>query len=273
MMNRYLRGGLTLGALLTLATLAAAQSSETIQNAALPGWTASWKAWGPSTPPSVWLAPAAVLLDSGPLITHPGGGAGGLDACRLQSTSLGMSTLGFGHQIVNTISVADDFTVPVQWGLTQITFFAYQTGSTTTSTINEVRVQIWDGPPNGGGTVIFGDLTTNRLASTSFSNIYRETETTVGATTRPIMAVVATVATTLAPATYWVEWQMAGTLASGPWAPPITINGQATTGNGLQNLAGTWAAALDGGTGAPPQGFKFIIEGVSDLIFKDGFGA
>jgi hypothetical protein len=146
--------------------------------------------------------------------------------------------------------------------VTQMTFFAYQTGSTTTSTINDVRVRLWNGQPNAGGSVIWGDLMTNRLASTTFSNIYRDTETTVGDSTRPIMRVVATVSTSLAPGTYWVEWQMGGTLASGPWAPPITILGQTTTGNALQSSAGTWTAVADLGTGTP-QGFKFIIGGTS----------
>jgi uncharacterized repeat protein (TIGR01451 family) len=205
-----------------------------------------------------------VLFDSGPLITHPGGGAGGADASRMQNSSLGMSVAGFRDSVSGNYSVADDFAVPagLGWSMTQMTFFAYQTGSTTTSTINDVRVQLWDGPPSAGGSVIWGDLTTNRLASTTFSNIYRDSETTVGNSTRPIMKVVATVPTSLAPGTYWVEWQMGGTLASGPWVPPITILGQTTTGNALQNVAGTWQAALDTGT-ATPQGFKFIIEGAA----------
>ena len=42
-----------------------------------------------------------------------------------------------------------------------------------TSTINDLRVQIWNGAPNAGGTVIWGDLTTNRMTSTSWTNIYR----------------------------------------------------------------------------------------------------
>jgi hypothetical protein len=203
---------------------------------------------------------SGVLLDSGPLITHTGGGAGGADGSQLQ-TALGMTLYGFGHQISANNSVADDFTVPAGpgWTVTQMTFFGYQTGSTTTSTINDVRVQLWNGPPNAGGSVIWGDLTTNRLASTTFSNIYRTLDTAPLDTNRPIMKVVATVPTSLAPGTYWVQWQMGGTLASGPWAPPITILGQTTTGNALQDVAGTWQAATDVG----PQGFKFIIEGTS----------
>jgi hypothetical protein len=41
--------------------------------------------------PTVPGAPAVVLYDNGPLVTHPGGGAGGLDASALQ-TALGMTT-------------------------------------------------------------------------------------------------------------------------------------------------------------------------------------
>ena len=29
---------------------------------------------------------------------------------------------------------------------------------------------------------------------------------------------------------YWVQWGMTGSLASGPWCPPVTISGQAVTG-------------------------------------------
>jgi len=76
---------------------------------------------------------------------------------------------------------------------------------------------------------------------------------------RPIMKVDATINTTLPAGTYWVQWQYTGSLASGPWAPPVTISGQSTTGNALQNQAGTWLALTDVG----PQGLPFIINGTS----------
>ncbi len=44
----------------------------------------------------------------------------------------------------------------------------------------------------------------------------------------------ATIGTALAQGTYWVQSATDGSLASGPWAPPITILGQTTTGNALQ---------------------------------------
>lgn len=203
-------------------------------------------------------APADVLFDNGPLVNAPGGGFGGADGSLLQS-ALSMTIYGFGHQVVNNNSMADDFTVTGNgWNVDQMQFFAYQTGSTTTSTINEVRVQIWDGDPTAGGTVIFGDLTTNRMVSSTFTNIYRAIDTNPTASNRPIMVQTVAIGITLAPGTYWVQWMTGGTLASGPWAPPITINGVTNTGNAKQNLAGVWGEALDG---TFPQGMPFIVLG------------
>src|SRR5690606_5920255 len=65
----------------------------------------------------------------------------------------------------------------------------------------------------------------------------------------------------LQPGTYWLDWDCGGTLASGPWAPPIAISGNATTGNSKQSLAGgPWATLTDLGTGTP-QGLPFEVNG------------
>ncbi|MBP9120448.1 MAG: T9SS type A sorting domain-containing protein [Ignavibacterium sp.] len=198
-----------------------------------------------------------VLFDNGPLANLPGGGFGGADASVLQ-TALGLSTYGAGAQQTAGNSVADDFTSTASWNIETISFFTYQTGSTTTSTITGVFVQIWNGDPSAGGTVVFGDLTTNRLASTSFSNIYRSIDTDPLASNRPIMKVDATIGTNLPAGTYWVQWTLAGSLASGPWTPPITITGQTTTGNAKQLTTTGWANLLDG---TFPQGLPFIVNG------------
>ena len=207
--------------------------------------------------------PEAVLYDNGPIVTHPGGGFGGADASSLQ-TALSLTLFGFGHQIVNNNRMADDFTVPAgsPWTIDTITFYAYQTGSTTTSTFTDVRVQIWDGPPMvGGSNIVFGDLVTNRLASSTFSNVYRALDTTLLDNARPIMANVVTIGTTLPPGTYWLDWFAGGTLASGPWAPPVTVLGQTATGNGMQSIAGAaFTPALDG---TFQQDMPFVIEGTS----------
>ncbi len=41
--------------------------------------------------------PEVVLYDNGPLVTHPGGGAGGADASAVQ-TALAMTLYGVGYQ-------------------------------------------------------------------------------------------------------------------------------------------------------------------------------
>ncbi len=234
---------------------AAGQATDDIRSPQPPAGNPGAGAAGP-----IWRGPQALLLDSGPLVTHPGGGPAGADASRVQNSSFAMITLGFTASTAGPLRVTDDFTVPAAgWGVSTITFFAYQTGATA-CTLTDVRVQIWDGPPNAGGTIVFGDTTTNRLASCALSNIYRDTETTVANDQRPIQAATATVATNLAAGTYWVDYQLGGTLASGPFVPPITILGQTTTGNGLQWNGTAWANLTDTGS-ATQQGLRFVIDG------------
>jgi hypothetical protein len=209
----------------------------------------------------IWHPSRAILYDNGPLVTHPLGGAGGHDASAVQ-TALGMTLYGFGHQYSLGYRMADDFTIPAggSWDIQQITFFAYQTGSGTTSSITGVYFEILNGSPAGGGSVVFGDQTTNRMTSTSWSGIYRTLDTDVRtATTRCIMANVCAAAVTLSPGTYWIAWNTNGTLTSGPWAPPVTVLGSTGSGNGLQYLGTTgWGAALDGSW---QQDLPFVIEG------------
>ena len=102
---------------------------------------------GPTAPAAPPANSAAILFDNGPLTTNPGGGAGGANASAVQ-TALGLTTYGFGHAITSGFRMADDFTVPAGgWNISTITFYAYQTGSTTTTTINNVNLRIWNGVP------------------------------------------------------------------------------------------------------------------------------
>jgi hypothetical protein len=195
------------------------------------------------------------------LVNSPGTGSGGADESMLQ-TALGMGIFGFGHQVSAGFRVADDFTIPDggSWALDQIVFYAYQTGAPTSSTITAVNLQIWDGEPGNGGSIIWGDTTTNVMVDTIWSGIYRVLDTTSGDTNRAIMAnTVDLGGLSLPPGTYWLDWQADGSLASGPWVPPVTINGQTTTGNALQSNAGAWGPLVDVG----PQGLPFQIIGSS----------
>ncbi len=210
---------------------------------------------------------SGVLYDNGSLVNGTGTGAGGLDESILQTASLGMDTIGAGHQLSAGNRIADDFTVTgSDWTIDNIIFYAYQTGETA-STITAVNLQIWDGVPGAmGSSVVFGDDTTNRMSSTANSNILRVTEATTGTNTdRQIAASTVDVNITLPAGTYWLDWQSDGSGGSGPWAPPITISGQTVTGNALQSIGGVWSDLLDGGTNTQ-QGFPFIIQGTNIVL-------
>ena len=202
----------------------------------------------------------AYTYDNGPLVTHPGGGSGGADASAVQ-TALTLGTYGFGHQFSIGYRVADDFVVTdsAGWDINTIQFYAYQSGSSTTSPLTGVYYQIWNGDPSiPGSAVVFGDTTTNRLTGSVWSNDYRVLDSALTGSTRPIMVSTASCGTHLAPGTYWLDWMTDGSASySGPWAPPISILGQTTTGNGIQ-WTGAWAAAVDTSSGTQ-QGFPFKV--------------
>lgn len=221
----------------------------------------------PIAMPSVsrYTAPANAIYNNGPLVSSDGvgTGVGGADESILQG-DLGMNSLGAGHQVSANNRIADDFTVDqAGWQIDQVHFFAYQTGATA-STITAVNLRIWDGVPGAAGSnVVWGDTTTNVMSATAFSDILRVSNTTTGnSNLRQIAVSTVNVGITLSPGTYWFDWQSDGSAASGPWAPPITIKGQTTTGNALQSNdnGSTWNAVNDSGTNTP-QGFPFVILG------------
>ncbi len=215
---------------------------------------------------------------SGSVVNVPGNP----DISLLEDVALGMNTLGGGMQVANNNRMADDIILSDDYDITSMDFYGYQTGTPTDPpTINEINVQIWDGDPSlPGSTVIYGDATTNVLSSVIWSNAYRESETNPG-TTRAIHRItVETPGLSLAAGTYWVDWQMGGTAASGPWQPPVSILGQATTGNAMQSLAGVWQPFEDTGSltalGAPVDVYGDCTScggggGATDFYVKDGF--
>ncbi len=211
---------------------------------------------------------ADLIYDNGPLVNSSSTGVGGADESVLQNIGLGLNILGLGHQLALGFWIADDFIINSSggWDITSLDFYAYQTGSTTTSTITDLRILIFDGDPSlPTSSLIWGDETTNRLSNTEWSGMYRVQESTSGAAVnRPIMKNTANLNLHLEPGTYWLVWQTGGTLGSGPWAPPITINGLSTTGNGKQSLDGlsTYFEVLDSGTNTA-QGFPFQVYGTA----------
>lgn len=218
---------------------------------------------GASTP--VWDAPEAVLYDNGALVNSVGTGPGGADESIARDTTVGLTSRGFNCSLAGGYRMADDFTVPAGgWNIASITFFPYLGTSppTSPSPVSAINLQIWDGSPdNPGSSVVWGDTGTNRLASTLFANIYRRKESEPADASRVVFSVVATVGTTLVPGTYWLDWQVDGNATySGPWAPPVTIDGLTTTGNALQWTGTVWQAAIDTGL-STALGMPFILEG------------
>ncbi len=152
------------------------------------------------------------------------------------------TTLGAGCQLIGTATnnrCADDFTIPAgqTWTINQVVEFGYQTGfAGSTSPFVGANLRIWNGRPGDtGSTVIFGDTTTNRLATTVDTSVFRIGNTTGGnggvglaiaGTTRRVWQINMNVSPSLVlPAgTYWIDFQVdAGT--SGSFIPLGTIPG------------------------------------------------
>lgn len=209
---------------------------------------------------------AGLLYTSGPFVTSAGTGPGGSDMSMLPA---GMLTIGFAAN--SNYNVAEDFTLTASSTVSQVQVYQYQSNSTTTSTFTALYLQIWDAQPGTAGAgVVWGDLATNRLASSSWTGAYRVTRTVTS--TRPIMELSANVATTLAAGTYWLQWYATGSLASGPWAVPVT-DGALITGNArhYDTVDSTWVGLVDGGT-ATAQGLVLNVLGTATSVPEPGTG-
>ena len=134
----------------------------------------------------------ADVLSNGPIVTHPGQGAGGASASAVQ-TGIGLSFYGITCDGLTNSRVADDVVVPPgeTWTVEAIRFLGFVSGSgTTTSTINGVTLQVWDGVPGAGGQIIWGDVTTNLLAGEAFINTFRSLDTNLTDPLRPVFQLV-----------------------------------------------------------------------------------
>lgn len=215
-------------------------------------------------------AAGATFFNSGGIANGAGNPPDGPGVSILDTTA-GDTVFGFGASAATGTRVADDFTVGAGgWKINGFELFTYQTGSTTTSTITAATVRIWDGPPDltpadTGAKVVYGDDVTNRLASSVFSGVYRVTSTTLGDTTRPMMRTTVSTPTTLPAGTYWVDYQFAGSLASGPWAPPVTV--APVAGNAQQLTGGAWTAVTDNSV---PRALPFKVLGDPDTAVTAG---
>lgn len=176
----------------------------------------------------------------------------------LQDATLGMGTYGSNASSTNNYSVADDFILINDATISSIDVYAYQTGASAPS-ITAVYMRIWDGDPRSpSSTVVWGDLSTNVLSEAVGTGGYRQLESAPGDTSREIQKISAnTAGVSLSAGSYWVEYSLDGTSASGPWVSPIVITGVATTGNAIQKTDTGWTAMEDVGR----QGLPFQVYG------------
>ncbi|HEY1015364.1 MAG TPA: choice-of-anchor J domain-containing protein [Herpetosiphonaceae bacterium] len=199
------------------------------------------------------------VYDNGSFVNGFGNGANGADTSLLTSPD---TLFGAGANGAASVFVADDFVLTTTIAPSQVTFYSYQTGTfgnPPVSTLTGIHhMSLWNGPPGDGGTLISGPFTPT-LGSTGWTGVYRAQSTTPTNAQRPIMDVTVDwpFASTLTPGTYWIEWALTGTLASGPWVGPTNANG-----NARQSLNGTWAPLTDAGS-TDPIGLPFTICGTS----------
>lgn len=216
------------------------------------------------------------IYDAGPLVTQATGGSGGAPLSAVQNGApLGMGT--FGYSIGGAFSVTDDFATNGTWCVREIELFAYQTGATAAS-ITGVFLEIYDGDPATTGVPIAGSPGfANNLSTTpgytvtnALTGIYRALQTDPNNTTRQIQSVRVTLPSSLLlnsasipGGRYFLRVAMTGSVASGPWVPPITVLDSVATGDAKQFNGTTWTPIVSGSPTSGGQGIPFLLYGGS----------
>jgi hypothetical protein len=203
------------------------------------------------------------LYTNGSFISQPtGGGPSGTDPVSI----LQSPDTAFGSGCANNpFRLADDFTVPAGgWTIQRVDVFGYQTqtapGGSTVSPFTTGTLRIWNGPPNAGGTIVFGDTTTNRQTTTGWSGVWRVLSTALTNQQRPIMRVsMDNLNITLPAGTYWVDFGIAPA-SGGAFCPPNTSTSATNNALQLATAPDTWQAVVDGGSGRPLD-FPFQLFG------------
>lgn len=189
-------------------------------------------------------------------------------------------------QVATQFRLADDFVVPPgqNWTITAIETFAYKTTSPATpSPFAAATLQIWNGRPGDvGSTVLCGDTTTDVLASSTDTSLWRVFNSTVPGPAAPVtnrkiwnnrLTVPAACAASMffVPGTYWVDFATTDTAGTAHFYPPVTIPGSRVppgTPNARQfvSTTGVWQDVIDVGNPdslAPDlqQEFPFLLFG------------
>lgn len=198
-----------------------------------------------------------MIYENGSFITHPKGGADGMDAS-VWDSKLGKSGIPLLYSGYEYLTATDDFELTEETHISNIDFYVYaESVTTTTSYVIAAMVIIHDGNPREGGRVIWGNLFDNVLEVTGFIDAYRTSPGNLTETSRPIMGVRTSINKVLPAGKYWVEMY-----AGGPMPPGVTGYYAVPfyEGNALYNYNGTWEE-LKSETGDVGIGLPFHIYG------------
>jgi hypothetical protein len=187
-------------------------------------------------------AQGAEIYSNGPITTHPTGGFGTNPVSILQMLAppagLDNDEYGYGAQ-VGANSLADDFAVNGTWTISAIELFGYATFVPAPS-CTDVRIAIYDNPPNQGGVPIAGSpVFTNNLFTTAgytvtntMTTIRRAAQVSPLDNDRIVQSVKITLPAplVLTSGVYWLRFQYGGI----NFCPPVTTPWQNYTGYALQ---------------------------------------
>lgn len=201
------------------------------------------------------------------LVTTAGGGFGGADLSALTAPD---ANFGFTANTATVFRIADNFTVPAgfTWTITGANFFGYTTGATATTLIG-ATVQVFNGDPSSGGSVIAGNTSTNVQTGVAFAGptpIWRASSTTPLANNRQIQISTTTLgaALVLSPGTYWIDYALTSSTGL-VFTPPMSLTaGGAVTGDALQ-FNGTAYVPIVEGTAAF-KGIPFQLLGTITAV-------
>jgi hypothetical protein len=199
------------------------------------------------------------------------------------NTAVSNTNAGF-PAIQGVTRLADNFTLTQPCTITSVAFYGYLTNAAATvSPFTGYTLQIWNGRPgDAGSSVVFGDTTTNRLASsvdTTYFRIFNSVAPpTAPGTTRKIWRNTLTVGTTLQPGTYWLDWASTVTGGANHFHPTKTIAGsRGAAGDNARQLnlsTGQWIDIVDGGIPVTPpdvpQDFPFDVNGAVAVFTVSG---
>ncbi|HQZ94940.1 MAG TPA: carboxypeptidase regulatory-like domain-containing protein [Pyrinomonadaceae bacterium] len=242
----------------------------------------------PTPTPAPTPTPGACTFSNGGLLPRATSESGvaapaGFFFSELQHNT-GVTTEGNGSagftSTQGTFRLADNFTIAQPCTISTIAVYGYLTGSAATpSPFTAGTLQIWNGRPgDAGATVVFGDTTTNRLASSVDTTYFRLFNSVVPApgsapgTTRKIWRNTLNVNAVLPAGTYWIDWATTVTGAAAHFAPAKTIAGArgAAGDNARQQTVSTglWTDVAD--TGAPAAAADIVQDLPFDVVGTSG---